>query len=87
MLKPMKVSRINRFLFERLSNDGYEKLVKVLDSQNSAIVKLLGGDDLQSIFKKLYNHSLSYLIRPLVFWKRLTPLYRILFSLAGRGRC
>jgi flavin-dependent dehydrogenase len=60
MLKPMAVSRTNRFLFERLSNDGYEKLVRMLDSQNSAIMKLLGGDDLQHILKKLYNHSLSY---------------------------
>ena len=87
MLKPMKVSLTNRYLFEKLSNDGYDKLVKVLDSQNSAILKFLGGDDLQYILKKLYNHSLSYLLRPLVFWKRLTPLYRFLLSLAGGGRC
>jgi flavin-dependent dehydrogenase len=87
MLKPMAVSRTNRFLFEKLSNDGYEKLVKMLDSQNSAIVKLLGGDDLQYILKRLYNHSLSYLLRPLVFWKRLTSLYRFFLSLAGGGRC
>ena len=87
MLKPMAVSRTNRFLFERLSNDGYEKLVKMLDSQNSAIVKLLGGDDLQHILKKVYNHSLSYFLRPLVFWRRLTPIYKLILSLAGGGRC
>jgi flavin-dependent dehydrogenase len=87
MRRPMEVSRTNRFLFERLSNDGYDKLVKMLDSQNSAIVKLLGGEDLQHILKKLYNHSLSYFLRPLVFWKRLTPLYRFLLSLVGRGHC
>ena len=87
MLKPMAVSRTNRFLFERLSNDGYEKLVKMLDSPNSAIVKLLGGDDLQHILKKIYNHSLAYFLRPLVFWKRLTPIYKLILSLVGGGRC
>ena len=87
MLKPMKVSRTNRFLFERLSNDGYEKLVRMLASQNSFIVKLLGGDDLQYVLKRLYNHSLPYSLRPLLFWKRLAPLYRFLFSLAGGARC
>jgi flavin-dependent dehydrogenase len=30
ILKPMAVSRTNRFLFEKLSNDGYDKLVKIL---------------------------------------------------------
>lgn len=87
MLKPMEVSRTNRFLFERLSNDGYEKLVRMLDSPNSVIVKLLGGEDLQHILKKLYNHSLSYFLRPLVFWKRLTPIYKFILSLVGGGRC
>ncbi len=87
MLKPMAVSRTNRFLFEKLSNDGYEKLVRMLDSQNSVIVKLLGGDDLQHILKKIYNHALSYFLGPLLFWKRLAPLYRFLLSLAGGGRC
>ncbi|MGD2187335.1 MAG: NAD(P)-binding protein [Desulfobacterales bacterium] len=84
MLKPMEISRTNRFLFERLSNDGYEKLVKMLDSQNSVIVKLLGGDDLQHVLKKLYNHSLSYLLRPVVLWRKLAPLYNFLLSLPGR---
>jgi hypothetical protein len=87
MLKPLTVSRASRFLFERLSNDGYEKLVRMLDSQNWVIVKLLGGDDLQHILKKVYNHSLSYFLRPLVFWKRLTPIYKFILSLAGGGRC
>jgi flavin-dependent dehydrogenase len=87
MLKPLAVSRTNRFLFERLSNDGYEKLVRMLDSPNWVIVKLLGGDDLQHILKRLYNHSLSYFLRPLVFWKRLTPIYKFILSLVGGGRC
>ncbi len=87
MLKPLKASRANRFLFEKLSNDGYEKLVDMLGSQNAVIAKLLGGDDFQLVLKKLYNHSLSYLLRPLLFWKRLAALYRFLLSLAGRSRC
>jgi flavin-dependent dehydrogenase len=87
MLRPMAVSRTNRFLFEKLSNDGYEKLVKMLNSRNSAIVKLLGGEDLQHILKKIYTHSLSYFLRPLVYWKRLTPIYKFILNLVGRGRC
>jgi len=84
MLKPLEVSRINRYLFERLSNEGYEKLVKMLDSQNPVIVKLLGGDDLKSVLQKIYNHSPSYLLRPILFWRKLAPLYTFLLSLPGR---
>ena len=84
MLKPMEISRTNRNLFERLTNDGYEKLVKMLDSQNPVIVKLLGGDDLKNVLKKIYNHSPSYLLRPILFWRKLAPLYAFLLSLPGR---
>jgi flavin-dependent dehydrogenase len=84
MLKPLNASRANRFLFEKLSNDGYEKLVDMLGSQNAAIVKLLGGDDFQLVLKKLYNHSLSHLLRPVVFWRKLAPAYRFLLKLIGR---
>ena len=83
MLKPMAASRTNRFLFSRLSNEGYEKLVDMLNSRNPLIVKLLGGDDLRLILAKLYNHSLAYLLRPVVFWRRLAPLYRFLLKLIG----
>jgi flavin-dependent dehydrogenase len=84
MLKPMEVSRTNRYLFERLSNDGYEKFVKMLDSQNPVIVKLLCGDDLVSLLKKLYNHPPSYLLRPILFGRKLVPLYKFLLTLPGR---
>lgn len=84
MLKPIEVSHINRYLFEKLSNEGYEKLVNMLDSQNPAIVKLLGGDDLKSIVKKIYHHSPSYLLHPILFWRKLSPLYTFLLSLPGR---
>jgi flavin-dependent dehydrogenase len=86
MLKPMKVSRTNRLLFERLSDNGYEKLVGMLNSRNPFVLKLLGGDDLCDILHKVYNHSLSYLLWPLIFCKPLTPLYRFFFSLAGGSR-
>ncbi len=59
----------------------------MLDSQNWVIVKLLGGDDLQHILKKIYNHALSYFLRPMVLWKRLTPIYKFILSLAGGSRC
>ena len=84
MLKPMKVSQTNRFLFEKLSNDGYEKLVKMLTSQNAVIVKLLGGADLQYILKKLYNNSFSYLLRYIVLWQTLASLYKFMSSIAKR---
>jgi hypothetical protein len=84
MLKPLKASRANRFLFEKLSNDGYEKLVDMLGSQNAAIAKLLGGDDFQLVLKKLYNHSLSHLLRPVVFWRKWAPIYRFMLKLIGR---
>ncbi len=86
LLKTMKVSRINRLLFERLANNGYEKLVKLLNSGNSAVLKILGGDDLRNILHKVYNHSLPSFFWPLIFCKPLTPLYKILFRLIGAGR-
>jgi hypothetical protein len=84
MRKPLEASVTNRLLFERLSNDGYEKLIDMLNSRNPVILQLLGGNDLQYILKKLYNHSLSYLLRPVVFWRKLAPIYRFLLKLFGR---
>ncbi len=84
LLKPLRASVTNRFLFARLTNEGYEKLIDMLNSQNSVIVKFLGGDDFRLILKKLYNHSLSYLLRPVVFWRKLQPLYRLLLTFIGR---
>ena len=86
MLKPMEVSHTNRRLFARLSNDGYENLIEMLSSKNPLIVKSLGGDDLQHLLKKLYNHTLSPLLRPIVFWRSLAPFYKFLLSMAGRLR-
>jgi hypothetical protein len=57
--------------------------VDMLNSRNPLIVKLLGGDDLRLILGKLYNHSLSYLLRAVVFWRKLAPLYRFLLKLIG----
>lgn len=84
MLKPMEISIDNRYLFEKLSNDGYENYVNMLDNPNPVIVKLLGGADLQSLLKRLYNCSPSYLLRPILFWRKLAPLYTFLLSLPGR---
>ena len=84
LLKTMRISQANRLLFEKLSNNGYEKLVKMLNSRNPAMIKLLGGEDLQYILKKLYNHSLSYLLRPVLYWRFLVPLYRFLLTTVGR---
>lgn len=84
MLKPMAISIDNRRLFEKLSNDGYEKYVRMLDNPNPVIVKLLGGADLQSLLKRLYNYPPSYLLRPMLYWKTLAPIYSFLLSLPGR---
>jgi flavin-dependent dehydrogenase len=84
MLKPMQASKKNRLLFEHLSNNGYEKLVDVLNSKNPLILKLLGGDDLKLILNRLYNRSLSIFFRPVIFYKKLIPIYKILFSSVAR---
>jgi flavin-dependent dehydrogenase len=68
ILNPIKTSVRNRKLFEKLSNRGYERLIKALNSRNPIIKKLLGGDDLRQILKRLYNNSLSHFLRPLLFW-------------------
>ncbi len=44
-LKQMKISARNRFLYEKLSNKGYEKILNMLTSQNIMIKKLRGGND------------------------------------------
>jgi flavin-dependent dehydrogenase len=84
MRRPLEASRTNRLLFEHLSNSGYEKVVELLNSRNPAVIKLLGGDDLRLILGRLYNRSLSYLLRPVVFWRKLTPLYRLSLSFTKR---
>jgi flavin-dependent dehydrogenase len=61
-IKPMEISFRNRQIFEKLSNRGYHTLVDVLNSENKAIRKLLGGNDLRLILKKVFNYSIP---RPL----------------------
>ena len=68
ILKPIKISAANRVLFEKLSNQGYEKLINLLKTRNPIIRMLLGGKDLRLVLKKVYNHSLSHLLRPLIVW-------------------
>ena len=68
ILKSIRTSVRNRKLFEKLSNRGYERLIKTLNSRNPIIRNLLGGDDLRQILKKLYNHSLSCFLHPMLFW-------------------
>ena len=84
MLKPMKVSRSNRLLYERLSNNGYEKVVHILGSRDPLILKLLGGDDFQLILRRLYNQDLSYFLRPILLWPKFTRIYQYLLNLIGR---
>ena len=67
ILKPIHVSLKNRVLFEKLTNKGYERLIKVLNSRNPVIRSFLGGNDVNQILKKLYNRSLSHYLRFLLF--------------------
>ena len=68
IVKPMKVSATNRILFEKLSNSGYEKLIYLLNNRKPIVKSLLGGNDFRKVMKKLYNNSMSYFLRPLLFW-------------------
>ncbi|MEJ2282213.1 MAG: NAD(P)-binding protein [Desulfobacterales bacterium] len=61
-IRPMEISVRNREIFDGLSNRGYEILVDVLNTDNKVIQKLLGGNDLRQILKKVYNYSIP---RPL----------------------
>jgi flavin-dependent dehydrogenase len=67
-LKPMKISARNRFLYKKLSNKGYEKMLNMLISQNNIIKKLRGGNDFRQILKKFYNTSIFYFILPLIYF-------------------
>ncbi|MBW2410082.1 MAG: NAD(P)/FAD-dependent oxidoreductase [Deltaproteobacteria bacterium] len=67
IMKPINVSAANRVLFEKFTNPGYERLINVLNSENPIIRKFKGGSTLRQFLKKLYNHSMSYFLRPLLF--------------------
>ena len=68
IMKPIRVSAVNRVLFEKFTNQGYERLIKVLNSQNPVIRKFKGGRTLRQFLKKIYNHTMSHFLRPLLFW-------------------
>ena len=67
ILKPIHVSVANRVLFEKLTHKGYERLINVLNSRNPIVRSFLGGNDVNQILKKLYNRSLSHVLRFLLF--------------------
>ncbi|MBI5968439.1 MAG: NAD(P)-binding protein [Deltaproteobacteria bacterium] len=66
-LKQLLVAEKNRRLFNTLTNDHYEKIVKLLNSRNPLVRKLLGGNDLRLIMKKICNNSISFFLRYLIF--------------------
>lgn len=65
-LKQIKISVNNRKLYEKLSNDHFEKIIDVLNNKNLIIRKLIGENDLQFIMKKLYNNSISLFLSSLI---------------------
>ena len=62
-LTPMRISARNRRIFEKLSNRGYETMIDVLNTDKPFIRKLLGGDDLRLILRKVYNYSIPQPLR------------------------
>ena len=68
IMRPIRVSATNRVLFEKLTNQGYERLINVLNSENPLVRRFKGGSTLRQFLKKLYNHSMSLFLRPLLFW-------------------
>jgi len=59
-LRQLKISSKNRALYERLSNDDFERIIDILNSKNPIIRHFRGGNDLQFIMRRLYNHSISF---------------------------
>jgi flavin-dependent dehydrogenase len=68
IMPPMAISIRNRYLYEKLSNQGYERAVGLISSSNFLIAKILGGKDMQRIMKRIYNHCFPTLLRPFVTW-------------------
>ncbi len=68
LLKPMAVSSRNRYLYEKLSNRGYERAIQLVSSNNFLVRRILGGKDMGRIMKKIYNHCFPNLLRPFVTW-------------------
>ena len=62
-LNPMRISARNRQIFEKLSNRGYETMIGVLNTDKPFMRKLLGGRDLSSILRKVYNYSIPQPLR------------------------
>jgi len=65
--KALRISSNNRALYERMSNDHFERIIPMLNSRNFVIRRLRGGDDFQHIMRKLYNQSISSFLRLLIF--------------------
>ncbi|MGD9076778.1 MAG: NAD(P)-binding protein [Desulfobacteraceae bacterium] len=58
-LKPLKISSRNRWIYDRLSNEDFERFVDILRSRNPLVTHLRGGDDMRSIMRMLYSTSIS----------------------------
>jgi flavin-dependent dehydrogenase len=67
-LKPMSVSSRNRYLYEMISNRGYESAIRLISSNNFLIKRILGGKDMRLIMNKIYNRCFPTLLRPFVTW-------------------
>jgi flavin-dependent dehydrogenase len=65
-IKPLRISSNNRAFYERMSNNHFERIIPILNSNNFIVRRLRGGDNFQHIMKKLYNHSISSFLRLLI---------------------
>jgi len=67
LLKKLKISSRNRALYNRLGNEHYERLIDLLCTRNPVVRIVRGGDDLHYIMKRIYNHSILFVLAPLIF--------------------
>ncbi len=66
-LKQLRVSARNRALYERLSDESFEKLVDLLNNESPMVTRLIGGRDFHNILKKLYHNSVPLPLRYFIF--------------------
>ncbi len=86
-LKFLEISSKNRSIYDGLSNEDFDRFVAILGSENPIVRRLRGGDDFQSIMRRLYNTPLSlfHLYFRFRIMMKLFRIKRLLPSLSMGG--
>ena len=66
-LTQLRVSARNRAIYEKLSDERFEKLVDLLNNESLVVTRLIGGKDFHHMLKKLYHNSLALPLRSFIF--------------------